>query len=82
VLTSIFLVLCCNYHDLTFQLVLSVVATDETQQTDAYQETGCYNHYCSGFVQTNNKIAIGAAISPTSYYSGRQFDISILIWKV
>ncbi|KAF3332825.1 hypothetical protein FCM35_KLT02402 [Carex littledalei] len=49
--------------------------------TDAYQETGCYNHYCSGFVQTNNKIAIGAAISPTSFYSGRQFDISILVWK-
>ncbi|KAJ1691485.1 hypothetical protein LUZ63_015640 [Rhynchospora breviuscula] len=49
--------------------------------TDAYQETGCYNHYCSGFVQTNNKFAIGAAISPTSLYSGRQFDISLLIWK-
>ncbi|KAL5165712.1 hypothetical protein HKD37_18G050792 [Glycine soja] len=49
--------------------------------TDAYQATGCYNLLCSGFVQTNSKIAIGAAISPTSSYSGGQFDISLLIWK-
>ncbi|XP_027361457.1 uncharacterized protein LOC113869363 [Abrus precatorius] len=49
--------------------------------SDAYQATGCYNLLCSGFVQTNNKIAIGAAISPTSSYGGGQFDISLLIWK-
>lgn len=49
--------------------------------TDAYQATGCYNLLCSGFVQTNNKIAIGAAISPTSSYNGGQFDISLLVWK-
>lgn len=51
-------------------------------QSDAYQATGCYNLLCSGFVQTNNKIAIGAAISPTSAFNGGQFDISLLIWKV
>ncbi|XP_057448519.1 uncharacterized protein LOC130740039 [Lotus japonicus] len=49
--------------------------------SDAYQATGCYNLLCSGFVQTNNRIAIGAAISPTSSYGGGQFDISLLIWK-
>ncbi|KAI4328193.1 hypothetical protein L6164_020569 [Bauhinia variegata] len=49
--------------------------------SDAYQATGCYNLLCSGFVQTNSKIAIGAAISPTSAYKGGQFDISLLIWK-
>ncbi|OAY79584.1 hypothetical protein ACMD2_18926 [Ananas comosus] len=49
--------------------------------TDAYQATGCYNLLCSGFVQTNNRIAIGAAISPTSKYNGGQFDISLLVWK-
>ncbi|XP_031287706.1 uncharacterized protein LOC116146455 [Pistacia vera] len=49
--------------------------------TDAYQATGCYNLLCSGFVQTNNKIAIGAAISPRSSYNGRQFDIGFMIWK-
>ncbi|KAK1376580.1 DUF239 domain-containing protein/DUF4409 domain-containing protein [Heracleum sosnowskyi] len=49
--------------------------------TDAYQTTGCYNLLCSGFVQTSNRIAIGAAISPRSSYRGGQFDISIMIWK-
>ncbi|CAI9775368.1 unnamed protein product [Fraxinus pennsylvanica] len=49
--------------------------------SDAYQATGCYNLLCSGFVQTNNGIAIGAAISPTSSYNGGQFDISLLVWK-
>ncbi|XP_020589494.1 uncharacterized protein LOC110030877 [Phalaenopsis equestris] len=49
--------------------------------TDSYQETGCYNLLCSGFVQTTNKIAIGAAISPTSIYGREQFDITLLVWK-
>ncbi|KAL7191924.1 hypothetical protein ACSBR2_023908 [Camellia fascicularis] len=49
--------------------------------TDAYQATGCYNLLCSGFVQTNNRIAIGAAISPRSSYTGRQFDIGMMVWK-
>ncbi|KAL6174918.1 hypothetical protein ACLB2K_051563 [Fragaria x ananassa] len=49
--------------------------------TDAYQATGCYNLLCSGFVQTNNKIAIGAAISPRSSSNGRQFDIGLMVWK-
>lgn len=49
--------------------------------SDSYQETGCYNLLCSGFVQTTNKIAIGAAISPTSIYGRAQFDITLLIWK-
>ncbi|KAK4264363.1 hypothetical protein QN277_025554 [Acacia crassicarpa] len=49
--------------------------------TDAYQVTGCYNLLCSGFVQTNNRIAIGAAISPRSVYNGRQFDLGLMIWK-
>ncbi|KAK6924824.1 Neprosin activation peptide [Dillenia turbinata] len=49
--------------------------------TDAYQATGCYNLLCSGFVQTNNKIAIGASISPRSSYNGKQFDIGVMVWK-
>ncbi|XP_051144818.1 uncharacterized protein LOC127260871 [Andrographis paniculata] len=49
--------------------------------TDAYEATGCYNLLCSGFVQTNNRIAVGAAISPISAYRGGQFDISLLVWK-
>lgn len=49
--------------------------------SDAYQATGCYNLLCSGFVQTNSRIAIGAAISPVSSMGGDQYDITILIWK-
>ncbi|KAL8051872.1 hypothetical protein ABFX02_06G176800 [Erythranthe guttata] len=49
--------------------------------SDAYQATGCYNLLCSGFVQTNSRIAIGAAISPVSSVGGNQYDITLLIWK-
>ncbi|XP_073223084.1 protein neprosin-like isoform X2 [Cicer arietinum] len=49
--------------------------------SDSYQATGCYNLLCAGFIQTNSKIAIGAAISPVSSYAANQFDITILIWK-
>ncbi|KAL2249206.1 UNVERIFIED_CONTAM: hypothetical protein Sindi_2394300 [Sesamum indicum] len=49
--------------------------------SDAYESTGCYNLLCSGFVQTNSRIAIGAAISPVSSQSGNQYDITILLWK-
>ncbi|MQL96428.1 hypothetical protein Taro_029104 [Colocasia esculenta] len=49
--------------------------------SDAYQATGCYNLLCSGFIQVNNRIAMGASISPISSYSGSQFDITILVWK-
>ena len=51
-------------------------------QTDSYQATGCYNLLCAGFVQTNSRIAIGAAISPVSSVLSNQYDITILIWKV
>ncbi|KAL8529030.1 hypothetical protein ACS0TY_006482 [Phlomoides rotata] len=49
--------------------------------SDAYQATGCYNLLCSGFIQVNNEIAMGASISPVSGFRNSQYDISILIWK-
>lgn len=49
--------------------------------SDAYQATGCYNLLCSGFIQINNEVAMGASIYPLSGYHGSQYDISILIWK-
>ncbi|KAL0903656.1 hypothetical protein M5K25_028048 [Dendrobium thyrsiflorum] len=49
--------------------------------SDSYQATGCYNLLCSGFIQINNEIAMGASISPISDYRGSQYDISILVWK-
>lgn len=51
-------------------------------QSDAYQATGCYNLLCSGFIQINSEIAMGASISPVSGFRNSQYDISILIWKV
>lgn len=48
---------------------------------DAYNLTGCYNLKCSGFVQTNNQIAIGGSFSEISTYGGPQYDIDILVWK-
>ncbi|URD73030.1 hypothetical protein MUK42_08244 [Musa troglodytarum] len=51
------------------------------QQSDAYRATGCYNLLCAGFIQTNNRIAIGAAISPVSSPGSGQYDITILVWK-
>jgi len=51
-------------------------------QSDSYRATGCYNLLCAGFIQTNSRIAIGAAISPVSSYGSNQYDITILIWKV
>ncbi|PUZ44567.1 hypothetical protein GQ55_8G114000 [Panicum hallii var. hallii] len=49
--------------------------------SDAYQKTGCYNLFCSGFVQTNEQIAIGGSLSPQSVYGGSQYEFDILIWK-
>ncbi|KAJ0080473.1 hypothetical protein Patl1_23084 [Pistacia atlantica] len=49
--------------------------------SDSYQATGCYNLLCAGFIQTNSRVAIGAAISPVSSYASNQYDITILIWK-
>ncbi|KAL1818764.1 hypothetical protein ACET3Z_013633 [Daucus carota] len=49
--------------------------------SDAYEATGCYNLLCSGFIQINNQIAMGASIFPVSSYHGSQFDITILLWK-
>jgi hypothetical protein len=51
-------------------------------QSDAYQATGCYNLLCSGFIQVNSEIAMGASISPVSAYCNAHYDISIFVWKV
>ncbi|XP_048323696.1 protein neprosin [Ziziphus jujuba] len=49
--------------------------------SDAYQATGCYNLLCSGFIQINNEIAMGATIYPVSGFHASQYDINILVWK-
>ncbi|XP_010523371.1 PREDICTED: uncharacterized protein LOC104801734 [Tarenaya hassleriana] len=49
--------------------------------SDGYQRTGCYNHLCSGFVQTNNDIAIGGSFRVASNYKDAQYVIILLVWK-
>ncbi|XP_027122048.1 protein neprosin-like [Coffea arabica] len=44
---------------------------------DSYGTTGCYSLLCSGFVQTNNRISLGAAIPPRFTQNGRELDIDI-----
>ncbi|XP_004514363.1 protein neprosin-like [Cicer arietinum] len=48
---------------------------------DAYQNTGCYNLKCPGFIQTNHKVLLGGTISPISTYNGPQYDVTLSIWK-
>ncbi|XP_010923381.1 protein neprosin-like [Elaeis guineensis] len=48
---------------------------------DSFRSTGCYNLDCSGFIQVNKDIALGAVISPISSYGGPQYEITLLIWK-
>ncbi|XP_043721984.1 uncharacterized protein LOC122669303 [Telopea speciosissima] len=48
---------------------------------DGYEQTGCYNLQCPGFVQTNKNIYLGSIIKPVSIYNAEQFDITIAIVK-
>uniref|UniRef100_A0A0E0N877 Neprosin PEP catalytic domain-containing protein n=1 Tax=Oryza rufipogon TaxID=4529 RepID=A0A0E0N877_ORYRU len=48
---------------------------------DAYDQTGCYNLACSGFIQTNTQVVIGGSISPVSIYGGPQYEYDYLVWK-
>ncbi|KAJ0258518.1 hypothetical protein HA466_0072940 [Hirschfeldia incana] len=48
---------------------------------DGYQNTGCYNTDCSGFVQRSSLVTVGAAYTTVSEYNGNQYELSMLIWK-
>ncbi|KAL4302137.1 hypothetical protein GQ457_10G017640 [Hibiscus cannabinus] len=43
--------------------------------------SGCFDHNCDGFVQTNSQIALGAAIRQMSRQLGAQYHITIGIYK-
>ncbi|CAN8318155.1 unnamed protein product [Cochlearia groenlandica] len=49
--------------------------------SDEYKHTGCYNLECPGFIQTNNDIVLGGMISPVSKFEGKQYELTISIWK-
>ncbi|XP_028803267.1 uncharacterized protein LOC114758392 [Neltuma alba] len=44
----------------------------------------CYDLFCSGFIQVNHRVVVGAAIRPLSAYgdSKSQHAITILVWKL
>ncbi|CAI9093613.1 OLC1v1029160C1 [Oldenlandia corymbosa var. corymbosa] len=48
---------------------------------DGSVDTGCFDLICPGFVQINNKIALGAAVYPISNPTGLPFQITITILK-
>ncbi|KAJ4905010.1 hypothetical protein Rs2_18961 [Raphanus sativus] len=49
--------------------------------SDNYQNTGCYNLICPGFVQINKRLTPGYLLTPISTYNGPQFKFTIQIWK-
>ena len=51
-------------------------------QTDSYKKIGCYNLLCPGFVQVDNRIALGACLSRISVYGGNQYELNFNVWKV
>ncbi|KAG2287967.1 hypothetical protein Bca52824_047571 [Brassica carinata] len=48
---------------------------------DNYQNTGCYNLRCPGFVQINKKLTPGYLLTPISTYNGPQVKFTIQMWK-
>nr|POF03706.1 hypothetical protein CFP56_06626 [Quercus suber] len=49
--------------------------------SDAYQNTGCYNMMCPGFVQIDPRLALGASFTPYSEYGGVQKAINYFVYK-
>ncbi|KAG9440831.1 hypothetical protein H6P81_020996 [Aristolochia fimbriata] len=45
---------------------------------DGYQNTGCYDHDCPGFVQFSNKVPLGAYFNKVSTFGGVQQEITLL----
>jgi len=49
--------------------------------SDAYQNTGCYNMMCPGFVQVDPRLALGASFTPYSEYAGVQKSVNFFVYK-
>ncbi|KAM4082277.1 hypothetical protein ACJW30_11G159900 [Castanea mollissima] len=49
--------------------------------SDGYQNTGCYNMVCPGFVQIDTRLALGASFIPYSEYGGVQKSINYFVYK-
>ena len=51
-------------------------------QADGYQNTGCFNVYCSAFVQVDQHNFLGMAINPISVYKDNQYVSEFTIVQV
>ena len=51
-------------------------------QADGYQNTGCFNVYCSAFVQVDQHNFLDMAINPISVYKGIQYVSEFTIVQV
>lgn len=47
---------------------------------DGYNKTGCYNHDCGAFVQTNSSWSLGGALGPISVVGGAQYNIEVAFY--
>ncbi|XP_047159749.1 uncharacterized protein LOC124830153 [Vigna umbellata] len=47
--------------------------------SDNFKKTGCYNIYCSGFVQTDPAKYLGSPVNETSTYGGTMIELPISI---
>ncbi|XP_039143289.1 uncharacterized protein LOC120280497 [Dioscorea cayenensis subsp. rotundata] len=48
---------------------------------DNFQETGCRDTSCPGFVQVSRGLPLGIPIKPLSTYGGTQYGLNILVFK-
>jgi len=48
-------------------------------QSDNYKKTGCFNLYCSGFVQLHPTIHFGARLENISTYGGISLETKFMI---
>ncbi|OMO72191.1 hypothetical protein CCACVL1_17894, partial [Corchorus capsularis] len=48
---------------------------------DAYNETGCYDYLCPGFVQVSQEVSLGLVLKDISTYNGTQKEIHIGLIK-
>ena len=67
------------YH---WQLTLQEFICFLYQQGENGQMHGCYNTYCSGFVQTDARIALDMIIEPVSIVRGPQFYVKLAVSQV
>uniref|UniRef100_A0ACD5ZHA9 Uncharacterized protein n=1 Tax=Avena sativa TaxID=4498 RepID=A0ACD5ZHA9_AVESA len=58
-----------------------VNSMDIQTETDGLDKKSCLDHSCPGFVQVDHKSGLGARLQHVSVYGGRQFAMTLSIFK-